>query len=55
MNDARVVRGVERLGDLPAMGSASASDMGAAGDRCDRVLPLDQFHHQGATRLSSMP
>ena len=46
MDDALLVRGLERLGDLPAIGSASSSGRGPRAIRSASVLALDQLHHE---------
>ena len=48
MDDALLVRGFERVGNLSARSaSASSSGIGAARDALRQVLALDELHHEG--------
>ncbi|HYN06077.1 MAG TPA: hypothetical protein VES67_01680, partial [Vicinamibacterales bacterium] len=48
VNDARVVRGFERFGDLTRDGEGFVEWERAACETLRQILALDQFHHQGA-------
>ena len=48
MDDALLVRGLERRGDLPRDGSASSSGSGPRAIARGEVLALDQLHDEGA-------
>ena len=46
VDDALLVRGLERLGDLPGDERASSTGIGASSDSVGERRPLDQLHHQ---------
>ncbi len=48
MDDADLVRGLQRLGDLAREGQGLVEGNGAAGDPLREMLALDQLHHQRA-------
>jgi hypothetical protein len=47
VNDPVLVRGLERIGDLPRDRQGLVERNRAPGDALRQILALDQFHHQG--------